>query len=244
MSATAFDDQTRGGYLDQSMSVRAAAAYDDDARPLSKINAQWLREHGIGCTPAELRDLVCTFTVITTEWHHTVEWLEWHGKGVRPDEHRADGATVRIQIRRKHRHAEVVLPGGQRFEKYEDATGFNYESAITRRERERREQERRRAAKWREREIAGQWRDLIKRFKVAVAGRKLESCDYFGWRDGAERDSAAVQWTPISHADVIAALRASGLDFGLRTVERLESGERGVVRLGLHAGIRYRPTTV
>ena len=296
MSATAFDDQTRGGYLDQSMSVRAAAAYDDDARPLSKINAQWLREHGIGCTTAELRDLVCTFTVITTEWHHTgkhfamtdfyrpaelrrqvnaltreeiaharaeakrereaesqlievhrgctVEWLEWHGKGVRPDEHRADGATVRIQIRRKHRHAEVVLPGGQRFEKYEDATGFNYESAITRRERERRDQERRRAAKWREREIAGQWRDLIKRFKVAVAGRKLESCDYFGWRDGAGRDSRAVDWTPISHTDAITALRASGLDFGLRTVERLESGERGVVRLGLHAGIRYRPTTV
>ena len=292
MSAPTATDQTRGGYLGQSMSVRAAAAYDDDARPLSKITAKWLRDHGINCTPAELRDLVSTLTVTTTEWHHTgkhfamtdfyrpdelrrqvndltreqiaaarveaksereaetqflevhkdctVEWLEWFGKGVRPNEHRAEGATVRIQIRRKRRHAEVVLPGGQWFEKYEDATGFRYESAIKRRERERRERDCQRAKKLREREIAGQWRDVIKRFKAVVAGRKVERCDYFGWRDAAGRDSTAVEWTPISHTDVITALRASGLDFGTRTVERLESGERDVVRLGLHGGIRYR----
>jgi len=58
MSASTFDDQARVGYVGQSMSVRAAAAYDDDARPLSKITAKWLRNNGINCTPAELRDLV------------------------------------------------------------------------------------------------------------------------------------------------------------------------------------------
>lgn len=68
----------------------------------------------------------------------------------------------------------------------------------------------------------------------------MERCDYFSWRDVAERDNTAVQWTPISHTDAITALRASGLDFGARTVERLESGERDVVRIGLHTGIRYR----
>jgi len=36
MSAPTATDQTRGGYLGQSMSVRAAAAYDDDARPLGR----------------------------------------------------------------------------------------------------------------------------------------------------------------------------------------------------------------
>ncbi|CPR93721.1 hypothetical protein PP568_06755 [Mycobacteroides abscessus] len=59
------------GYVGNSMSVRAADAYDDGALPLSKVTAAWLREHEIGCTRAELLDLIAEGVVGTGEWHHT-----------------------------------------------------------------------------------------------------------------------------------------------------------------------------
>lgn len=59
------------GYIGYSMSERAAAAYDEGARPLTKITNDWLRENGINATQTVVRDLIKVGQIYTTEWHHT-----------------------------------------------------------------------------------------------------------------------------------------------------------------------------
>lgn len=75
-------DRANRGYVRWSMSERAAAAYDDGALPLSKIDSYWLNQHGINCSRAELRDLVAandvpgfSCGVRASEWHHTSKFF-------------------------------------------------------------------------------------------------------------------------------------------------------------------------
>ncbi|SLJ23511.1 Uncharacterised protein [Mycobacteroides abscessus subsp. abscessus] len=81
------------GYVGSRMSVRAAGAYDDGALPLSKITAAWLRDHEIGCTRAELRDLVEAGVPLTGEWHHTGKFFA-ETNFYRPEELREQIATL------------------------------------------------------------------------------------------------------------------------------------------------------
>lgn len=280
---------SNSGYVGKRMSVRAAAAYDDDARPLSKIDAAWLKDHMIGCTKAELRDLIDAGLLWASEWHHTgeffaetdfyrpsevrervaflklkpeqiaearaaskkarerasegevhrrctVQWLEWFGKGVRPEEHRVEGATVRV----KGCFATVTLPDGDTFRKKLGATGFSFETPADRR----RKADHQKQLRAQRREEARQLSELEERLRAALRGAKLESCAYFNWRDTNGRDSTITEWAPITRTAIIDAMRASGTEFARRTVERLEAGEREVVRVGLRLGIRRVPAVV
>ncbi|GLE54867.1 hypothetical protein NJBCHELONAE_01780 [Mycobacteroides chelonae] len=160
-----------------------------------------------------------------------VEWLEWGGTRNRPtaEEMHAEGATVAV----KGQTATITLAGGRTFTKRLSTNGFRFETAAARKDRvvgERR----------REREVAAYWRDLTARFKAAANGTKFESTSYFTWRDAADRDSSVVTWTPITHTEILTALRESGGQYAIRTIERLESGERDVIRVGLHLGIRRK----
>lgn len=264
------------GYVGQSMSVNARDAYDDGAVPLSGITAAWVRDHEIGCTVAELKDLIATYKVMTLEYHHTgkhfnstdfyrpedvrkqvaalsaediakaraevkaekakaststvyknchVEWLEWVMR--QPTREEESGATVVV----KGNTATITLRNGVTFTKRLTTTGFSFETEKARREREALERQHARQEK-------KYWADLTKRFKAALDGQKLEQCSYFAWRDRHGRDSSAVEWSPVTHAHILDKLRESGRDFAERTVRRLEEGEREVVRVGLHIGIR------
>lgn len=158
-----------------------------------------------------------------------VEWLEWFGRGVRPDEHTASGATVRV----KGQTAYVEFADGSTMTKRLSATGFYFESAVDRKAR----------LDYRKRLEAQQKKaqqERTRRVKAVLKNKKFEQCDYFSWRDDHDRDSSAVTWTPITPAWLITSIEASGSSYGDRTIERLESGDREVVRVGLRVGIRLR----
>lgn len=166
---------------------------------------------------------------VTVHRNCHVEWLEWGGTRSYPsaEEMHAEGATVVV----KGQTATITLKGGHTFTKRLSTNGFCFETAKVRMERiagERRH----------DREIAAYWRDLSARFKAAANGAKFESTSYFTWRDTANRDSSAVTWSPITHTEILTALRESGGQFAVRTIERMEAGERDVIRVGLRLGIR------
>jgi hypothetical protein len=169
----------------------------------------------------------------------TVEWLEWYGTRKHPwcEEHSASGCRVEV----KGQTAQVYNAEGRHFlTKRTYTNGFHFESAAMRKDRLRQEKERDKQIAAARRAERAWWRDLERRFKAVATGRKVEATAYFAWRDDHDRDSTAVTWKPVSHKDVIGRLRESGRQYAERTVERLEAGEREVVRVGLHIGIRWR----
>lgn len=171
---------------------------------------------------------------VTVHKNCHVEWLEWFGTRAHPKAERetAEGATVSV----KGQTATITFADGKSMTKRLSTNGFSFETAKARKERQVLERQR-------EREEKARWNDLNKRFKAAAQGAKFESTPYFAWRDDANRDSTAVAWAPITHDRILAELKSSGAFYAERAVARLEEGEREVIRLGLHIGIRKRGNT-
>ncbi len=84
-------------------------------------------------------------------------------------------------------------------------------------------------------EVRRRWSALASAHPAGV-----EATDYFDWRDAADRDSNQVDWERIAKSKVLAALVKSGAGYAERSLDRLEAGDREVVRVGLHLGIRWR----
>ncbi|WP_018600999.1 hypothetical protein [Mycobacterium sp. 155] len=271
------------GYVGNRMSVRATAAYDDGALPLSKITTAWVREHGIDCTRAALLDLVTEGVVGTGEWHHTggffaetgfyrpeqlreqvaaltseqiaaarraakarresekagtvhrnctVEWLEWFGKRIAPDEHRAEGATVTV----RGETATITLTDGTTFTKRVSTDGFRFESATDRRQREMQEKQARRRREAQERDTRRAARefyaDIDRRLRAVAAGKRIEFL----------ANSNTGEWKRVNRSQVAAWLREGYGDIAARAVSDLESG-RTEVFLFNYRRIRLVSTT-
>lgn len=167
----------------------------------------------------------------TCEEHHDckVEWLEWSGtrKNAKCEEKVALGAMVKI----KGKTATITLKDGVTFQKRLSTNGFDYTPNWTEVEKKRLE-----AQKAANKRLSA----IIKRFKVFAKGHRFLSCNYFKFRDDANRDSQQVEFQSITHKEIIDALKDSGEHYALRSVERFESGERRVVRVGLHWGVRIK----
>lgn len=159
-----------------------------------------------------------------------VTWLEWSGTRSHPAaaEHTAERATVTV----KGQTATVRLEDGQEFRKRITSRGFTFRPGWTEEQRQLRELGRR---------VRADKAALRRRARAALTGARLEATDYFEWRDRHSKDSAKATWRPFTRAELDAALDASELWAAERTVERLEAGERDVVRVGLHIGVRRRP---
>lgn len=178
--------------------------------PLSEMMARWRQERAAGRTETVHRGA-------------TVRWLEWPARrGARPVEREESGCVVVV----RGASATITLPGGQQFVKRLDTAGFSF-----------RTREQLAADTAARAQARRDWADLRRRWESAARGGGFESTDWWDW-DSAGRDSSAVIWRRISKADAWAAIKASGLHYGQRTVERIEAGERDMVRVGLHLAIR------
>lgn len=156
-----------------------------------------------------------------------VEWIEWDGTRNRPIpvEMIATGATVSV----KGQTATIQLKDGTSFTKRLTTNGFNFtcERAFN--------EEQRRIKEW-NKELRLLRFSLKKRFNAHITNKRFEIIDYFDYRD-LSSDS----WKPVLQKDLRAIFDAAleeNCSYAKRTIDRLERGERDVVRVGLRHGIR------
>jgi len=160
-----------------------------------------------------------------------VKWLEWSGSRNNPRCKEMCEFDAKVQV--KGQTAYITFKNGEKLTKRLTTNGFSFEADFEKKEKARKEYECRERIR-----VKKRMAELTTRFKIFAKGNKFETCDYFEWRDDFKRDASKSEFKRISHKNIISELKSSGTFYAERFIQRLEEGEREIIRLGLYAGIR------